>query len=300
MGILVPPVRIHDNLQLKADEYMIRLRGNPVARGTLLSDNLLAIDSGMVGKPVKGQQTTEPAFGLPALWISPSQKDEAEASGYTVADPRSVLVTHLTEVIKKRTADILNREDVRTLVDNLKQNEPTVVEELIPSVLSLGGVQKVLQGLLAEGIPITDLGSILEGISDCATMTKDPDMLTELVRKSIARTICATIDSRRSVGAITLDPSVEQLIAQSIQDTGSTQALILEPSSSEQLIKRIASAVKDTVAAGFDAVLLTSSPIRRHVRRIIEHVIPELPVLAYDELIPEIQLEGRATVALDH
>ena len=299
LGIVVPPVRIHDNLQLKADEYVVRLRGNEIAKGTLLADNLLAIDSGMVSRPIKGQETKEPAFGLPALWISPSQKDQAEAAGYTVADPRSVLITHLTEVIKKHAPEILTREDVRALVDGLKESEPTVVEELIPNVMTLGGVQKVLQGLLAEGIPITDLSGILEAIANNATATKDTALLTELVRKCIARTICANIEGRGAVGAITLDPNIERMIAQSLQENGLDAAMVLEPGRAEQLVKKIANAVRDTVSAGFEAVLLTSSPIRRHVRRIVQHVIPELPVLAYDELIPEMQLEGRATVDLD-
>ncbi|MGO8702615.1 MAG: flagellar biosynthesis protein FlhA [Candidatus Brocadiia bacterium] len=299
LGIIVPPIRIHDNLQVKPNEYLVRLRGNELARGTLLANNLLAIDSGMVQKPVKGQETHEPAFGLPALWITPTQKDEAEAAGYTVADPRSVLITHLTEIIRKQAPEILSRDDVKTLVDGLKETCPTVIEELTPAVIGLGGVQKVLQNLLAEGIPITDLGGILEAIADHAATTKDPVQLTELVRKSIARTICATVESRGNVGAITLDPSLERLIAQCIHEGGSGAAVILEPSRAEQLIRKVASAVRDTVAGGFEAVLLTSSPIRRHVRRMVQNAVPELPVLAYDELVPAMRLEGRATVSLD-
>ncbi len=299
LGIIVPPIRIHDNLQVKPNEYLVRLRGNELARGTLLANNLLAIDSGMVQKPVKGQETREPAFGLPALWIAPSQKDEAEAAGYTVADPRSVLITHLTEIIRKQAPEILSRDDVKTLVDGLKETCPTVIEELTPAVIGLGGVQKVLQNLLAEGIPITDLGGILEAIADHAATTKDPVQLTELVRKSIARTICATVEGRGNVGAITLDPSLERLIAQCVHEGGGGAAVILEPSRAEQLIRKVAAAVRDTVAGGFEAVLLTSSPIRRHVRRMVQQAVPELPVLAYDELVPAMRLEGRATVSLD-
>jgi len=170
---------------------------------------------------------------------------------------------------------------------------------LTSTVIGLGGVQKVLQNLLAEGIPITDLGGILEAIADHAATTKDPVHLTELVRKSIARTICATVESRGNIGAITLDPSLERLIAQCIHEGGSGTAVILDPSRAEQLIRKVAAAVRDTVAGGFEAVLLTSSPIRRHVRRMVQHAVPELPVLAYDELVPAMRLEGRATVSLD-
>jgi flagellar biosynthesis protein FlhA len=297
LGIIVPPIRIHDNLTLKPDQYVVRLRGNEIARGRLLADNLLAIDSGMVSRPVRGEETQEPAFGLPAIWISPSQKDEAEAAGYTVADPRSVLITHLSEIIKKHSSEILSREDVKHLVDAIRENCPTVVEELVPNVLSLGGVQKVLQNLLAEGIPITDLSGILEAIADHAPQAKDPLILTENVRKSIARTICSHVESRGAIGAITLDPSLERAIAMAIQEGSS--AVVLEPTRSEQMIANIVKAVRETVAGGFEAVLLTSSPIRRHVRRIVEHVVPELPVLAYDELMPGMKLEGRATVAID-
>jgi flagellar biosynthesis protein FlhA len=162
--------------------------------------------------------------------------------------------------------------------------------------LGLGGIQKVLQNLLAEGVPITDLGSILESVADHAPTTKDPVQLTELVRKSISRTICATVEGRGNVGAITLDPALERLIAQCIHEGG---AVVLEPSRSEQLMRKVAAAVRETVAGGFEAVLLTSSPIRRHVRRMTQHVVPDLPVLAYDELVPAMRLEGRATVALD-
>ena len=299
LGIVVPPVRIHDNLQLQSGEYAIRMRGNEIARGSILANNMLAIDSGMVTTPVQGVETTEPAFGLPALWIDPTKKDEAQAAGYTVADSRSVLITHLTEAIKKHACELLTREDVRALVDGVKAQEPTVVEELIPNVLSLGGVQKVLQGLLAEGIPITDHGGILEAIADNAGVTTHAPPLVELVRKSLSRTICTNIEARGKVCAITLDPTVEQMIAQSVQESPGDDGMVLEPARSETLVKNIVKAVRETVSSGYEAVLLTSSPIRRHVRRIVQHVIPELPVLAYDELIPEMKLEGLSTVALE-
>jgi len=299
LGIVIPPVRIHDNLQLKPDAYVIRLRGNEIARGSLMADHLLAIDSGMVQKPVAGIETKEPAFGLPARWIAPALKDEAEAAGYTVADPRSVLITHLSETLKKHAPEILTREDVRAMVDHLKEHSPTVVEELIPNVMTLGGVQKILQNLLAEGIPVNDLGAIIEAIADHAPTTKDIGLLTEMVRRSIARTICASVESRGRLGAITLDPAVEQAIAQSVQESAGSGALAMEPGRSEQLIRKIAEAVRKTVTAGYEAVLLTSGPIRRHVRRIVEHVMPDLPVLSYEELTADMRLEGHATVSLE-
>ena len=300
LGMVIPPIRIHDNLNLAPGEYCIRMRGNELARGGLLADNLLAIDSGLVSSPLKGVETKEPAFGLPALWVAPTQKDEAEARGYTVADPRSVLITHLSEVLRKHAHEMISREDVKKLVETLKEESPTIVEELIPGVVSLGGIQKVLQNLLAEGVPVNDLGGILEAIADNASASKDPVVLTEYVRKSIARTICTAIEGRGSVGAITLDPQVEQLLIKAMQSSDSGQALMLEPGKSELLVRNVANAVRDTVGAGFEAVLLTSGPVRRFVRMLLQHTIPDLPILAYDELMPEMRLEGRASVTLDN
>ncbi len=297
-GIVLPSIRVTDNLQLKPEEYAIRLKGQTVARGVLHPGHYLAMDSGLVQEPVEGIETTEPAFGLPALWIPADRKEMAEAAGYTVADPRSVLITHLNETIKRHAHEILTREDVRTLVDNLKERTPTIVDEIVPSVISLGGIQNVLQNLLREGIPINDLGTILEAVADGSQKTKDPDMLTELVRKAMSRTICARVQQRGSrLGAITLDPAIEQMIAIAVQDGGDGNSVHLEPTTSARFIEQLMHMVRDTVASGFEAVLLVSSPIRRHVRRIVEQVVPDLPVLAYDELVNDLPIEGRGTVS---
>jgi len=299
LGVVVPPIRITDNLQLKPEEYAIRIKGQTVARGTLLPGHYLAMDSGLVQEPVEGIATSEPAFGLPALWIPADRKEAAEAAGYTVADPRSVLITHLNETIKKHAHEVLTREDVRALVDGLKERAPTIVDELVPNAISLGGVQNVLQNLLREGIPINDLGTILEAIGDSVQKTKDPDLLTEFVRKAISRTICAHVQQRGgTLGAITLDPSVEQMIATAIREGGDGNSVHLEPKASARFIERLMQMVRDTVASGFEAVLLVSSPIRRHVRRIVEQVVPDLPVLAYDELVNDLPIEGRGTVSV--
>ena len=299
LGVVVPPIRITDNLQLKPEEYVIRLKGQTVARGTLLPGHYLAMDAGLVQEAVEGIETSEPAFGLPALWIPADRKEAAEAAGYTVADPRSVLITHLNETIKKHAHEILTREDVRTLVDGLKERTPTIVDELVPNVISLGGIQNVLQNLLREGIPVNDLGTILEAVADSALKTKDPDLLTEFVRKAMSRTICAHVQQRGGrLGAITLDPAIEQMIAMAIQEGGDGNAVHLEPKASARFIEQLMQMVRDTVASGFEAVLLVSSPIRRHVRRIVEQVVPDLPVLAYDELVNDLPIEGRGTVSV--
>ncbi len=301
LGIIIPAVHIRDNLNLKPTEYVIRIRGEIVARGELQPDCVLAMDSGMVTAKIRGQETREPAFGLPAIWVPQARRDEAEANGYTVADPRSVLITHFNEVLKKHAHEVLSREDVKTLVDGVRERAPTVVEELIPTLMTLGGVQRVLQNLLRERVPITDLAAILEAIADhCdGAQPKDYEALTEKVRRSLARTICSQVQSRGDkIGALQLDPAVERLIAESIRPTPAGSAAVLDPGAADALFRKLGDRVRDTISSGYEAILVTSSAIRRHVRALLENVLPDLPVLAYDELTPELQLEGRGMVSL--
>jgi len=299
LGLIVPPVHVKDNLQLGANDYVIKIRGQTVTRGELMSDQLLAMDAGAVTQPIEGTATREPAFGLPALWVPKGRKPEAEAAGYTVADPASVLITHLSEVIKSRAFEILSREDVRSLVDAVKERNPTVVDELIPNILPLGVVQRVLQNLLRERVPISDLPTILEALSDHGDQMKDPQLLTEHVRRALARTICCQVSQRGiKVGAIALDPALERSIAESLQQTPQGMAPVLEPTLLPRLVTAVSEAVRDTVGAGYDAILVTSSTLRRHVRAILEHVMPDLPVLSYDELVPDMAIEGRGTVSI--
>jgi len=294
LGFVVPPVRIKDNVHLEPDAYRILLRGEQIGSGKLAVERLLAMDGGGVTEPVKGIKTTEPAFGLPALWIEAPDKETAEMNGYTVIDPVTVLVTHLSELVKRHAHDLLCREDVHKLIDNVKKENPTIVEELIPGALPLATVQRVLANLLREKVPILDLSAILEALSNFAHLTKDPDMLTEFVRQALSRTICGRYTSDRGVlQAIALDPKLEQLVLQNMAQEA------IEPGLAQRLVKEIGEALRTAVASGVDAVLLTSSSVRRHVRNLVASVLPDLPVLSYSEVPPSVQIVPVATVGGD-
>ncbi|HUU70388.1 MAG TPA: flagellar biosynthesis protein FlhA, partial [Planctomycetota bacterium] len=291
LGFVIPAVRIKDNVQLEPDAYRILLRGEQVAAGKLAVDHLLAMDGGTVIEKIAGVPTTEPAFGLKALWIDRSQKDLAEMNGYTVIDPVTVLVTHLSEIIKRHAHEILCREDVHKLVDIVKKENPTIVDELVPNMLPLSTVQRVLANLLQEKVPIVDLAAILEALANHAHATKDPEVLTEFVRQSMARTICSRYAGQtNTLQAIAFDPALEQALMQSV----SREAI--EPGLAQKIVKDVSDAVRAAVASGKDAVLLTSSLVRRHVRNLLAAVLPDLPVIAYNEIPPSFQIVPVATV----
>ncbi|HUW33573.1 MAG TPA: flagellar biosynthesis protein FlhA [Planctomycetota bacterium] len=291
LGFVIPAVRIKDNVQLEPDAYRILLRGEQVAAGKLAVDHLLAMDGGTVIEKIAGVPTTEPAFGLKALWIDRSQKDLAEMNGYTVIDPVTVLVTHLSEIIKRHAHEILCREDVHKLVDIVKKENPTIVDELVPNMLPLSTVQRVLANLLQEKVPIVDLAAILEALANHAHATKDPEVLTEYVRQSMARTICSRYAGQtNTLQAIAFDPALEQALMQSV----SREAI--EPGLAQKIVKDVSDAVRAAVASGKDAVLLTSSLVRRHVRNLLAAVLPDLPVIAYNEIPPSFQIVPVATV----
>jgi len=291
LGFVIPAVRIKDNVQLEPDAYRILLRGEQVAAGKLAVDHLLAMDGGTVIEKIAGVPTTEPAFGLKALWIDRSQKDLAEMNGYTVIDPVTVVVTHLSEIIKRHAHEILCREDVHKLVDIVKKENPTIVDELVPNMLPLSTVQRVLANLLQEKVPIVDLAAILEALANHAHATKDPEVLTEFVRQSMARTICSRYAGQtNTLQAIAFDPALEQALMQSV----SREAI--EPGLAQKIVKDVSDAVRAAVASGKDAVLLTSSLVRRHVRNLLAAVLPDLPVIAYNEIPPSFQIVPVATV----
>ena len=291
LGFVIPAVRIKDNVQLEPDAYRILLRGEQIAAGKLAVDHLLAMDGGTVIEKVSGIPTTEPAFGLKALWIERSQKDLAEMNGYTAIDPVTVLVTHLSEIIKRHAHEILCREDVHKLIDIVKKENPTIVDELVPNLLSLSTVQRVLSNLLQEKVPIVDLAAILEALANHAHATKDPDVLTEYVRQSMARTICSRYTGQaNTLQAIAFDPAIEQALLQSVGREA------IEPGLAQKIVKDVSEAVRTAVASGKDAVLLTSSLVRRHVRNLLAAVLPDLPVISYNEIPSSFQIVPVATV----
>ncbi len=299
MGIIIPPIRVRDNLQLGANQYVIKIRGQDIAKGELLHDCYLAIDSGMVTKPVEGIETLDPAYGLPALWVSGTAKEEAEASGYTIVDPASVMITHLTEIIKTHSYEILCREDVQKIIENLKKESPTVVDELSPSVMPLGSIQEILKNLLKEQVPIRDMSTILETIADCASVTKDTEMITEYVRQRLSRAICQRYQNGEGkIGVISFDPQLEQTIANSIHKTERGNLLALDPNTAQKLIDKLIEVVKNSLSSGYEAVLLTSSNIRSHIRRLIENALPQVPVLSYKEISPSVKIDPLGIVKL--
>ena len=301
LGIVVPPIRIRDNIQLEPNQYAIKLRGVQIARGETLPGQLLAIDSGLVTEKISGMDTTEPAFGLPALWINEDQKQLAEHRNYTVVEASSVLATHLTEIIKKHADELLTRESVNRLLDNLKETSPKVVEEVVPNVLKVGEIQKVMQALLRERVPVRDLEIVLETLGDWAPRTKDPEVLTEYVRNALARTICQMHRSRdNKIYCLTLDPAIEDLVNKHLERSDRGTTLTMSP----ELQNRIAAATKAEAekaiqsSGGQTPVVLCSPQVRAWVRRIIEAALPQVAVLAFNEIVRGVEIESLGLVVL--
>jgi flagellar biosynthesis protein FlhA len=292
LGMVVSPVRIHDDISLDSHEYVVKVRGAEVARGRLLPGHQLAMDPGDAVGQVNGVPTTEPAFGLPAVWIAESGRNEAEALGFTVVDGESVIVTHLTETIRSHAADLLTRQETRQLLDRLKESNAAVVEEVVPDVLTVGEIQRVLQSLLHEGVSIRDLGSIVEAAGDKARVTRDPVLLAEYARQALGRAICGPhLDAEQTLRAIALDPAIEQEVAESITATTDGEFLAMEPSRAHALVSSLAGQMENAIARGRRPVLICSARVRRHLRRLCEQSLPQLPVCSYNEIVPGIRVE---------
>ena len=292
LGIVIPSVRIHDEIGLDSHEYIVKVRGVEVARGQLIAGHHLAMDPGDAVGALSGIATTEPAFGLPATWVADSSRAEAEARGFTVVDGESVIVTHLTETIRAHAAELLTRQDTRQLLDRLKESNAAVVDEVVPEVLSLGEIQRVLQSLLSEGVCVRDLGTIVEAIGDKARVTRDPSVLAEYARQALGRAITAPhLDSQQRLRAITLDPMIEQEFATSITQTADGEHLAMDPSRAEAVVGALRTHVEQGAARGARPVLLCSARVRRHLRRLVAQAIPQLAVCSYNEISPGISVE---------
>jgi flagellar biosynthesis protein FlhA len=298
LGLVISPVRIHDDVTLDSHEYAIKARGSEVARDRIIPGHKLAIDPGDATPGISGIPTVEPAFGLPAVWIEEGAQAEAEALGYTVVDPESVIVTHLTETIRRNAADLLTRQETRQLLDTLKESNLAAVEEVVPDKLGVGEVQRVLQALLREGVSIRDLGTILEAIGDRAAFTRDPSILSEYARQALARTITSGyMDGEQTLRAISLDPGLEQEIADSVSHTQEGEYLAMDPDRAQALVGSLAGEVEQATGLGARPVLICSSRIRRHVRRLIEQSLPQLPVVSYNEILPGVRVETTGVVS---
>jgi len=298
MGIVVPTIRIRDNIQLKPNSYVIKIKGIEITKGELLLDHFLAMNPGTVAEEIPGEDTIEPAFGLPAIWIQEDLREKAELSGYTVVDPVSVLATHLTEVIKSHCDELLGRQDVQTLVDSVKQDHPAVVSELVPGLLSLGDLQKVLICLLRERVSVRDLVSIMETLADSATFTKDPEILTEYVRRALARQISKQYVINNSLTCLTLDPQLENLIVSSVQHSDRGSYVTLEPAVMQKVIASLSEELPKLTSLGYQPSLLTSPASRLYVRKLTERIAPNLAVLSYGELDSNIEVQALGMVKL--
>lgn len=300
MGLLVPAVRVRDNVQLGPNEYSIKLRGVEIAHGEVYPGQLLAMNPGTVTEPIHGMHTTEPAFGLPATWITEAGRFEADVAGYAVVDPMTVLITHLTEVIRKNAGDILSRQDTQSLLDAVKESSPAVVDELVPNLLTAGEVQSVLQNLLVERVSVRDLTSVLETLADYAKLTKDIDVLTEYVRQRLSRSICRQYTGGEdSLSVFTLHPSLEQTLSDSVRQTEIGSRLILDPSMVTQVLEATKPAVEKLADMGKIPVCLCSARIRPHFKRLTEHSFPMLAVLSYNEVDADIAVDSVGLVKLD-
>ena len=298
IGIIIPPIRLRDNLQLPSNGYSIKIKGQVIDKGELMPDSYLALGDEETS-PIEGIKTTDPAYGLPGVWITESKKEDAETAGYTVIDPTSVLVTHLTEVIKTHAYEIITREDIQKLIDTTKKDSPTLVNELTPAVITLGIVQEVVKNLLREKISVKDFVTILETLIDNAPTNKDPEALTELVRQKLCRTLCSQYQSESNkLSTISFEPGLEQDIINSVHDMGNKSVLALEPNYAQKIIDAIVDTIRNASATSNNAVLLTSSSLRNHIRKLTETAIPYLPVLSYKEIAPGVQIESLGIVSL--
>ncbi|HRX86049.1 MAG TPA: flagellar biosynthesis protein FlhA [Phycisphaerae bacterium] len=302
LGIVVPPIRIRDNIQLQPNQYSVKLKGIEIARGEAVPGHLLAIDSGAVTDPIHGIETREPAFGLPALWVREDQRQQAEVRHYTVVPPTSVMATHLTELIKRHGDELLTRTEVNRLLDNLKERSPKLIEEIVPAVLKPGEIQAVLQTLLRERVPIRDLETIVETMGDWAPRTREPEILTEYVRHALARTICQLHRNEKNrINCLTLDPALEELIGANVQSSEGRSLLALAPALQRRIVDAVRKAVEAALPAsgGATPVLLCAPQIRPWMRRMIEATLEQVAVLSYNEIVRDVELESRGMVVLD-
>ncbi|NQU06699.1 MAG: FHIPEP family type III secretion protein, partial [Calditrichaeota bacterium] len=302
MGIVIPAIRIRDNLHLKPNDYVLKIRGNEVARGELRVGNFLALNPGNVTGKIKGLPTREPTYGLPAKWIPGNDRNKAESMGYTVVEPAAVLATHLVEILKQNAHKILSREDAKKLIDNLKATSPSVVEELIPSLLPLGVVHKILQKLLRESIPIRDLVIILETLADYTSATKDPDILNEYVRYALSPTITERFsEDDGKIYAITLDPHLEGAISDELQKAQNRglAGLAMSPKLINEIYSQLTKLTEEAASMGRRPITICSPAVRSALRRILEPVMPSIIVLSYGELLVNTQIESIGTVLLE-
>jgi len=299
IGIIIPSVHIQDNMQLKPGEYTLSLKGNEVARGELMPNYYLAMRPEAVDEKLDGIPTKEPTYGLPATWIKEEAKEGTIAKGFTVVDVPTVLITHLSDVVRRYAHEMLGRQELQDLLDSLKASHPKVVDELIPSLLPLGSVLKVLQNLLREQIPVRDLLSIVEALADWAPMTQDVEILTEYTRQSLSRTITGLYRSPQgNLPLVTVDQNIEKTIAEAIQDSEHGSFLAIEPNVAQKIINNVARNIENFSQLGLQPIILCSARIRAQFKKMVDRFIPNLVVLSYDEILSTVEIQTLGTVGL--
>lgn len=298
LGMIVPVIRLRDNIQLRPNEYIVKIKGIEVAKGELMFDHYLAMNPGTADTDLEGIKTIEPAFGLPAVWVGEDQKERAEMMGYTVVDPPSIVATHLTEIVKAHAHELLGRQDVQKLVDNIKESYPALVDDVIPKMLSIGEMQKVLANLLKEGVSIRDMVTIMETLADYAPMTKDPDMLTEYVRQSLRRSITKRFIVENKAKVITLDTALEQSIMDSVQQTEYGAYLNLDPNIVQNIYNNLSREIQKFTNIGEQPLVLASPVVRIYFKKLTEQVAPGLTVLSYNELDTSVEVQSIGVVRI--
>lgn len=298
LGAIVPIIRLRDNIQLSPNQYVIKIKGNVIAEGEILFDHYLAMDPGYVEEQIDGIETVEPAFHLPALWITESQREHAEAVGYTVVDPPSIIATHLTEVIKSHLDELITRQEVKNLINKVAEDNQTLVDELVPKLLTVGEIQKVLTNLLAEGVSIRDLVTIFETLADQALVTKDIDVLTEYARQSQKRSISNKFLEEKNQQVLTLDPAVESMIMESVKHSEQGTYLTLDPEVISEIVAVTDKAVRKLTDIGRMPIIITSPILRIYYKRIIQEQLPEVVVISYNEIDASTELQSVGMVSL--
>lgn len=293
LGTVVPIIRLRDNIQLNPNQYIIKIKGIQVTEGEILFDHYMAMNPGYVEEEITGIPTFEPSFHLPAIWITESQRERAESLGYTVVDPPSIIATHLTEIIRTHIAELLTRQDVQNLIENVKENHPVLVDELVPKLLGIGEIQKVLQNLLSEGISIRDLVTIFETLADHATTTRDTDVLTEYVRQSLKRAISNKyFPANEETSVVTLDPKIEQEIMGAVKQTEQGAYLTLDPERTRAIIEATQAEVSKLENLGKSAIVVTSPIVRMYYKKLTEEYLKDLIVVSYNEIESDVELQS--------
>ena len=299
LGCVVPMIRLRDNIQLNPNQYVIKIKGVPVSEGEILFDHYMAMNPGFVEEEITGIPTFEPSFHLPAIWITESQRERAESMGYTVVDPPSIIATHLTEVIRSHLDELLTRQDVQNLINNIQEANTTLISELVPKMLSVGEIQKVLQNLLREGISIRDLVTIFETLADNATSTRDTDVLTEYVRQSLKRAISNKyFPPNEMTSVVTLDPKIEQEIMGSIKQTEQGTYINLEPDKTQMILKSVGEEMEKMEELGKNPIIVTSPIVRLYFKKLTEEQFQDLIVVSYNEIDSNVELQSIGMVTV--